>query len=862
MKRIFLIAAMYFIMIFPSYALGQDMRGVWVSSVYNLDFPSKSGLSSAELMQEADAIIRQAYSSGLTDIFLQVRPACDALYKSDIFPSSAYICTTQGESFPDDFDILEYFISKGKEMGIGIHVWINPYRITRGNFASKEDALASLSANSPVHTLSENVIFHKDGNLYFDPASKNVRQLITDGVLEIINNYDIKGIHLDDYFYPSSDFADETSYQTMKYENEDLHTFRVRQVDSLIYSLYDEIKSANPKCVFGISPFGVWANKSSHPDGSNTNSSQSYYDHYADTLKWIKDEKIDYIMPQLYWNIGNEEADYAELLHWWNNAVKGTSVKLYTGLAAYRIENNELGYNYDEISSQINMNISSDNCSGFCIFRMSNIDEALTERLAAYSTDTKLYIAIENDEFRTVLPRFHFYGTATGGLLINGQTVETSADGYFSISMPLVYGMNIFTFSSGNTTRTIKIHRNYTLKSDTINYSFTLPHDGQLTTAVFTVHKINGSVFGHFEPYSITKEYYENKTFTISVSNDNSNVYKNPSTDEGAITILPVGTTWNVNSSKGEFFHLENLGWIKRDNCKKASKTMLSAEKISNFSTFETDSEHTVRFEHSEDISCAITESENGYSLHICGAFDLENIPEIISSGNITLSANSLVYTFTPSINNDISGYSITSYNSYSDIIFYKKPLSSNQEKPLEGISFLLDAGHGGSQSGALSCSYQITEKDINIDYTLLLGEKLSALGADVKYTRTDDSDIPLDKRYNMAASSNTVFISLHSDSISAASANNSVSGISLHTNNHHSYRLADFISQHMNDIPVNYVSKSSNLYMTKPKNTYAVLIENQFVCSPDSLELLLSDEYKTAFINSLSNAFCDFFAQ
>ena len=862
MKKLFLIAAMYFIMIFPSCALAQDMRGVWVSSVYNLDFPSSPGLSSAQLMDEADNIIETAYSCGLTDIFLQVRPACDALYKSDIFPSSAYVCITQGESFPDDFDILEYFISKGKEKDIGIHAWINPYRITRGNFSSKEDAMSSLSDDSPARSLSKDVIFHTDGNLYFNPSSQDVRQLITDGILEIVNNYDIKGIHLDDYFYPSADFDDEASYQAMKYENEDIHSFRVRQVDSLIYSLHDAIKSANPECIFGISPFGVWANKSSHPDGSDTNSSQSYYDHYADTLKWVKEEKIDYIMPQLYWNIGNKEADYSKLLQWWDDAVVGTSVKLYTGLAAYRIENNELGYDCDEISSQINMNIPTENCSGFCIFRMSNIDETLFEKLSAYSASNKIYIAIENDEFRTTLPRFHFYGTAIEGLQINGQTVDISPNGYFSVSKPLIYGMNIFTFSSGNTVRTIKIYRDYTLKSTSADYTFTLPYDNQITSAVFTIHRINGSFFGDFDLQNITKEYFNDKTFTVSVSKDDSNVYKNPSTDKGAIGVLDKNTRWKVTASRGDFFYLESLGWIKKDNCKKNSESIFSNKKIGNFSVSDGEHDHTIRFEHPEDISCTLTESENGYSLHIYGVSDIENIPESISEGSIILTENCLVYTFTPSINNDISGYSITSYNGYSDIIFYKKPVSSNYEKPLEGISFLLDAGHGGSQSGALSCSPQITEKDINLEYTLLLGEKLSSLGANVEYTRTDDENMSLDERYNMASVSNAFFVSLHSDSISASSVNNSVNGISLHTNSRHSAQFADFISQNFNDISVNYIDDNSDLYMTKPKNTYAILIENQFVCSPESFELLLSDEYKTTFINSLSDAFCDFFMQ
>jgi len=862
MKRILLLVFMFLSVSFTSSALTQDMRGVWVSSVYNLDFPSAPGLSAEQLKSEIDSIIEKVKSNGLTDIFLQVRPTCDALYKSAIFPSSAYVCTTQGDNFPDDFDILQYFIDKGAEFGINIHAWINPYRITRGGFSSKEEAMEALSADNPARALADDVIFHTDGNLYFDPSSEKVRQLIIDGALELVNNYDIAGIHLDDYFYPSSDFNDGRSYQSLKLENEDLHSFRVRQVDSLIYSLYDAINSADPECLFGVSPFGVWANKSSNENGSDTRSSQSYYDHYADTLKWVKNEKLDYIMPQLYWNIGNNEADYSVLLKWWNEAVEGTSVKLYTGNAAYRIADGELGYTADEISAQLELNIASENCSGFCLFRLNSIDDSLTEKLSCFADNSELYIAVENDNFQTTLPRFHFYGTTGNPLSVNGQPVETSSDGYFSISKPLVYGANEFVFTSGNNLRKVNIFRKYTLNKAVNGYNFTLPCDTGIITAVFTACKANGSFFGCFYPGNILKEYNDENIFSVSVANESSNIYLNPATDNGAISVLPAGIRWNVTASKGEFFCLESLGWIKKDNCQILSKPVKPDGKIKKSSAFDEDNMLTIRFEHSDKIHYAITESETGYNLHLSGISCIEYLPEAIENGSTMLNSGGLVYTFTPSVNTDISGYDIVYYNGYTDIIFYKKPVAEDSDLPLAGISFLLDAGHGGSQVGALSCSPDIYEKDINLDYTLALGEKLSALGADVKYTRTEDADISLDERYKMALGTNGVFISIHNDSISNSSVSTNMSGVSLHVNNRHSSLLADCIADNMGDIPVNYISLNSNLYMAKPKNSYSILIENQFVSSPSSLELLLSEEYKSHFIDLLSNALCNFFAE
>ncbi|MBR5265150.1 MAG: N-acetylmuramoyl-L-alanine amidase, partial [Clostridia bacterium] len=156
-----------------------------------------------------------------------------------------------------------------------------------------------------------------------------------------------------------------------------------------------------------------------------------------------------------------------------------------------------------------------------------------------------------------------------------------------------------------------------------------------------------------------------------------------------------------------------------------------------------------------------------------------------------------------------------------------------------------------------------IAEKDVNLDYALLLGEKLSSLGADVEYTRMDDDSVSLDKRYEMAVSSGRIFISLHCDSLPHSSTVDNPIGISLHANSRHSADLASFIGPYFesNNITVNYVDDKSNLYMTKPRNTYSLLIENQFVSSPDSFELLTNDEYMNNFTDLLCTALCNFFA-
>ena len=860
MKKLLLSLCLLFLLSQTALCANQDMRGVWVSSVYNLDFPSAPGLSAEEITSQADLIISKANACGLTDIFLQVRPSSDALYKSEIFPSSAYVCNTQGDAFPDDIDILEYFINKSAEYGIKVHAWINPYRITRGSFTTKEEALASLSPANPAHKLTQYVVFNSDGNLYFDPSSAEVRALICNGIREIASNYNVAGIHFDDYFYPSADFDDTESYNANKLDGEDIHSFRVRQVDSLIYEAYECVKSIREDCLFGVSPFGVWANKSNNEDGSETNSSQSYYDHYADTLKWVKDEKLDYIMPQLYWNIGNAEADYKVLLDWWNDAVSDTDVKLYTGLAAYRITENQLGYTADEISSQISLNTSADNCSGFCIFRFGSINESLIPVLSAFAGSNEIYIAVEADNFQTELPRFHFYGQAHGALLLNNHPVETSESGYFSISKPLVYGNNSFTFSYGNSARQINIYRNYTPHQSPAKYDIVKYYDGETITASFSAYKTNVSFYGYFSPADIMHEYFGDKTYFVEILKNDANVYRNPTTDEGSVVCLQAGSLWKASAEKGEFIYLEDLGWTKWDNCKIMDNSLKLNGRIR--SVYAAD-DSTVRFEYSGKVFPAITESENGYSLHFSGCTELPELPDMIKNGSLTINSSGMVYTFTPIINTDISGYYIDIGNGYSDIVFVPKKISDDMDTPLSGFSFLLDAGHGGSDCGALSCSPEIAEKDVNLDYALLLGEKLSSLGADVEYTRMNDDSVSLDKRYEMAVSSGRIFISLHCDSLPHSSTVDNPIGISLHANSRHSADLASFIGPYFesNNITVNYVDDKSNLYMTKSRNTYSLLIENQFVSSPDSFELLTNDEYMNNFTDLLCTALCNFFA-
>ncbi len=355
-----------------------QLRGIWVTTAYGLDYPSQSGLSAEMLAAEIDAIVQNAKNLNLNAVFLQVRPNSDAIYPSEIYPQSAYISGAQGVAPDQGFDSLAYFINACHNAGIELHAWINPYRITRISADSREQAFASLSEHHPAHDMQSSVVFHSDGCLYFDPASPEARALIIDGIAEILQNYPVDGIHFDDYFYPSENFDDSQSYELYGQSFSDIGDFRRNAVDTLVSEVHTLCTQAAPDADFGISPFGIWATAAHHPLGSETGGSQSYYSHYADSHKWVREGMVDYIMPQLYWQIGASSGDFVVMLDWWSQTVSGTDVKLYIGLAAYRAtdaEPDSIWHNGEHIIDQLEMITDGSGASGAVLFRSALLFE-------------------------------------------------------------------------------------------------------------------------------------------------------------------------------------------------------------------------------------------------------------------------------------------------------------------------------------------------------------------------------------------------------------------------------------------------------------------------------------------------------
>lgn len=377
MKRVILcIAILLALLCLPLSAAEQELRGVWVSTVYNLDYPSSAGLSARTLQEEAEVIVKNAKNWGLNALFLQVRACGDALYASDLQPWSAFVSGTQGQAPASGFDPLAYFTDLCHDAGIELHAWLNPYRLTRTSAPSREAAFALLCEDHPARKMLDCVIYHTDGCLYLDPGRPEVRQHLLDTVSEILQRYDVDGIHLDDYFYPGNTFPDEQTFARYGNAFSSRGDFRRNAVNLLVKELHQLVENTAPDAVFGVSPAGIWATAGHMTMGVETTGSESYFEQFADSRKWVREGMVDYIMPQIYWEIGAQSGDFRTVLNWWSDTVEGTGVVLYPGLAAYKAAEAENGTAWagcDQLQAQLELLAADSHAAGFSMFRYGSV---------------------------------------------------------------------------------------------------------------------------------------------------------------------------------------------------------------------------------------------------------------------------------------------------------------------------------------------------------------------------------------------------------------------------------------------------------------------------------------------------------
>jgi uncharacterized lipoprotein YddW (UPF0748 family) len=325
-----------------------EFRGVWIATVENIDYPSKRGLSNEAQKEEFLALLDRHQQNGMNAIIMQIRPAGDALYPSALEPWSEYLMGKQGQSPIPFYDPLVFMIEETHKRGMEFHAWINPYRAVF-NINKSSVAPSHLSKMHPEWFINF------EGKKYFNPGLPEVWNHTNKVVADILKRYDVDAIHMDDYFYPyrvpNKDFPDQATY--LKYARGlDKETWRRSNCDTIIKQLNATIRSIKPGVQFGISPFGVWRNKSKDPRGSATRAGQTNYDDlYADILLWLEKGWIDYVTPQLYWEHGHALADYDELVKWWNDHVYGKA--LYIGHGIYRAGTNSTWRDPNEIPYQI-----------------------------------------------------------------------------------------------------------------------------------------------------------------------------------------------------------------------------------------------------------------------------------------------------------------------------------------------------------------------------------------------------------------------------------------------------------------------------------------------------------------------------
>ena len=334
----------------------REMRAVWIATVANIDWPSSNRLAPREQRIEITNMLDKLLQNNINAIILQVRPMADAFYPSSIDPWSHWLTGKQGFAPNPFYDPLQFIIAEAHKRCMEVHAWINPYRVTMND---------NLSVLSPNHLFFQKpeLFVRYGGKYYFNPGLDETRQILNNVIKEIVEHYDIDGIHFDDYFYPypvkGEEFPDEDTFRKYPrgFAPDQKADWRRNNVDMVIAEVQQTIKNLKPWVEFGVSPFGVWRNNNVDPRGSATRAGiQNYDDLYADILKWLKEGNIDYVVPQLYFEIGKKVADCEVLLKWWCNNSYGRN--LYPGLIPSSLgsKKNDAWSHGNEIIRQLRLN--------------------------------------------------------------------------------------------------------------------------------------------------------------------------------------------------------------------------------------------------------------------------------------------------------------------------------------------------------------------------------------------------------------------------------------------------------------------------------------------------------------------------
>jgi uncharacterized lipoprotein YddW (UPF0748 family) len=363
--------------------LRREFRGVWVASVQNIDWPSQPGLSTQEQKDELLGILDRAVALRLNAVILQVRPAADALYASPYEPWSEYLTGQMGRAPNPWYDPLEFAVTEAHKRGLELHAWLNPYR-------ARHPSARSRSSPNHISVTHPELVKRYGSMLWMDPGEPAVREHTLRVVLDVVERYDIDGVHIDDYFYPykekdrrgrTIEFPDATSWRKYRRSGGTLSKddWRRANVDSLIHSVYVRIKAAKPWVKFGISPFGVWRPGNPPQIGGL----DSYSELYGDSRKWVLNGWGDYFTPQLYWPIERPDVSYPVLLEWWVEQ-NARARHIWPGNYLDKVTGTPTGWPAQELLDQIAATRAQSGATGNVYFSMRSFmfgHDSLPEKL-------------------------------------------------------------------------------------------------------------------------------------------------------------------------------------------------------------------------------------------------------------------------------------------------------------------------------------------------------------------------------------------------------------------------------------------------------------------------------------------------
>ena len=347
-----------------------EFRAVWVAVVENIDFPAHR--SAYSFQRDFRIMADNLKSAGFNAVIFQIRANCDAFYPTSLAPWSRWLTGKEGANL-GKFDPLRFMIEETHKRGMEFHAWFNPYRVTGNTRLAKSAYLKTLAPNNFARKHPQWVLVKKNpsGNqLFLDPGVPQVVAHLAAVVADVVRRYPVDAIHFDDYFYPYEKLGNEDlpTYRANNPRRLSLEEWRRSNTDSLIFRVKQTITRINRtqkrNVRFGVSPFGIWANRQSHALGSLTGGKESLNTLFADTRKWVKNGYIDYIIPQIYWSFDHDAAAYAALADWWRNTVKNTPVKLYIGIGAY----NGKKWQKNELINQVRYNRMYPEISGAAFF--------------------------------------------------------------------------------------------------------------------------------------------------------------------------------------------------------------------------------------------------------------------------------------------------------------------------------------------------------------------------------------------------------------------------------------------------------------------------------------------------------------